>query len=270
MGALFAYGPADFEEFDVAAMRVLGRGLSNATRSGSGPVRGAISGRRNSIEGSLTSIPELRFGKTMDQVTHAGMDVILTVIDRRTGGLVRFGSATSCSSSHGRIIESIDVTMAMAASVANPLHGRGIQRSFTVDSEGRQRYESFNLAAGDLHDKLGLLALDIRSSVCPVSGAGDVRSVISCDGWYGTPTAAWSSLMREWASTGRIASFALVSLDMPDEHLPTPLADLISRNEVAPIHANYAPLSEREMDLLATRGEQLGRMMLSEHCPDLV
>jgi hypothetical protein len=128
---------------------------------------------------------------------------------------------------------------------------------------------SDNLAAGDLHDKLGLLPFDLRSSVCPVPGAGDIRSVISCDGWCGTPQEAWPSLVREWVSTGRLASAALVSIDMPDEDLPFPLSDLITRDRVASILASFSPLSGSESDLLATRGEQLVRVLLTESCPDL-
>jgi len=227
-----------------------------------------MSARRKTAPASFTPIPELRFEKTMDQVTHTGLDVVLTATDQGTNSLVRFGSAASCSSFYGRIAEAVDVRIAVAASADSPLQGPAIQRSFTFDSDGNRRNQSLILAAGDNHDKLGLLAFD-EGSVCSVPAAEEVRHVISCCGWYGTDEAGWPSLIREWVSAGRIASFAIVSLDMLDEHLLFPLADLITRDRVMSIPSSLSPLSDNDLELLAIRGEQLVRMLVPHLCPDL-
>jgi hypothetical protein len=151
MGALFAYGPVDFEEFDASATQLLRRGLSDATTGRTWFLRRPLSERDRKGD-SPAPMPGHGFAKTMDEVTHEGMDAVLTAADLRTNSLVRFGSAASCSSSHGRIIESVDVTIAVAASTASPLHGRGIPHSFKFDSGGRQRYGSLNLAVACQED----------------------------------------------------------------------------------------------------------------------
>jgi hypothetical protein len=268
MGSLFAYGPANFEEFDALAIRLLRHGLIGVIKGRSGFRRRAPSGRGTSLE-SVSSIPELAFGKTMGQVTHGGMDLVLSATDLRTKDRVRFGSAVSCSETYGPIGESVDVTMAVSASVAKSMHGRGVERTFTFDVDGRQRNEVLNLESGELGDELGLLAFDDRSPVCRVPGANEIRHVVSCDGWSGTRLAAWPALMREWRQAGRLFSFVLVSLDMADSDLPYPLSDLVTQNRVASLDASLCPLSESELDLLATRGEQLVRMLLPLWCPDL-
>jgi hypothetical protein len=56
---------------------------------------------------------------------------------------------------------------------------------------------------------------------------------------------------------------------MPDADLPYPLSDLIAQNRVASLEASLSPLSESDLDLIATRGEQLVRMLLPLWCPDL-
>jgi hypothetical protein len=268
MGGLFAYGPANFDEFDARATRLFGRGLVGANRELSEFLRRGPRGR-GSTPDSVSSIPEFAFEKTMDQVTHSGMDVVLTVTDLRMKDRVRLGSAVSCSETFGAINEPVDVTMAVSASVAKSVHGREVERTFIFDFEGTQRSEVLNLASGELGDELGLLAFDDHSPVCRVPGANEIRHVVSCDGWHGTRVAAWASLMREWRSTGRLSSFALVSLDMADADLPYPLCDLIGQNRVASLEASLSPLSEFDLDLLATRGEQLVRMLLPVWCPDL-
>ena len=63
----------------------------------------------------------LRFGDmTMQQVTRAGLDVVLTACDLATGSAVRFGSAVSSCSRLGDLLEPVRVADAVAASAAFP------------------------------------------------------------------------------------------------------------------------------------------------------
>jgi NTE family protein len=58
-------------------------------------------------------------------------------------------------------------------------------------------------------------------------------------------------------------------LGMRDDQLPVPIADLVPRQSVASYGTNFAAMSQTNVDLLATRGEQLVRSLLPIYCPEL-
>jgi len=55
-----------------------------------------------------------------------------------------------------------------------------------------------------------------------------------------------------------------------DQKLPTPVADLIPRSAVVGYPTNFGAMSEEDIYLLTTRGEQLVRLLLPSYCPSLV
>ena len=70
-------------------------------------------------------------------------------------------------------------------------------------------------------------------------------------------------------AAGRIEGFVMAYLGMRDDRLPVPLADLVPRQCVAAYGTNFAAMSHDNLNMLATRGEQLVRTVLPVNCPDL-
>jgi len=315
LAAMWAYGPADFAEFEEQATRLLRRGLQraiagrvlrpsalthNLAAAGSAatsrmPGRSQAAARRaNRTDGLASALADIAFGaQTMPQVTHEGLDVVLTATDLRTGSAVRFGSARSSCSRFGTITEPVPVATAVAASAAFPLLLPAIERTFTFERAGQHRNEAVLLSDGGIYDNLGLSVLEPRRSAVFTPQVYDVPYIISCDAGRGelqlrTPhflpgrvTRSFDIVHRraqdsgrarlhEWAATGRISGFLMAYLGMPDHHLPVPIADLVPREAVARYGTNFARMSHENLDLLSTRGEQLVRSLLPVYCPDLI
>jgi predicted acylesterase/phospholipase RssA len=315
LAALWAYGPADFAEFDEQAMRLLRRGLHraiavrvlrpsamtrNLSAAGSAatswmPGRSQVAARRaNRTDGLASVLAEIAFGaQTLREVTHEGLDVVLTATDLRTGSAVRFGSARSSCSRFGTITEPVPVATTVAASAAFPLLLPAIERTFTFEREGQRRNEDLLLSDGGIYDNLGLSVVEPRRSAVFTPQVYDVPYIISCDAGRGElqlnaphfllgrvrrsfdivhrrAQDSGRARLHEWASTGRIDGFVMAYLGMPDYRLPVPIADLVPRDAVATYGTNFAAMSQANLDLLSTRGEQLVRSLLPVYCRDLI
>jgi NTE family protein len=212
--------------------------------------------------------------------------------DLITGTAVRFGSAASGCARYGRITEPIPVATAVAASAAYPLLLPALERQLTFSRDGQQRVEPVLLTDGGAYDNLGLSVLEPDRSPAFTDHVYNVPYIISCDAGRGplAPKAphflasraarafeivhqraqyGGRARLHEWASTGRLNGFVMAYLGMRDDRLPVPLADLAPRDLVATYPTNLAAMSQCDLDLLSTRGEQLIRTLLPIYCPDL-
>jgi NTE family protein len=316
LAALWAYGPAQFEEFDETTVRLLRRGLQGAIlrrllrpRSmvrnlgaagvalGSrvlGSQRQSVARRSNRTDALVSALSDLAFGaKTMPEVTHEGLDVVLTATDLRTGNAVRFGSAHSSCSRLGTIVEPVGVATAVSASAAFPLLLPAIERTFTFERNGARAEEALLLSDGGVYDNLGLSVLEPGRSSVFTPHVYDVPYVLSCDAGRGelqmrSPHFLLGRLSRsfdivhrraqngararlhEWMAAERINGFVMAYLGMADENLPIPIADLVPREAVASYGTNFSAMAHRDLDLISGRGEQLMRSLLLVYCPDLL
>ncbi len=249
--------------------------------------------RANRTDGLASALADLAFGTaTMPDVTHQGMDTVLTAADLRTGNAVRFGSARSSCSRFGTIIEPMPVATAVAASAAFPLLLPAIERTFTFDRGDRPARHTVLLADGGIYDNLGLSVLQPGRSAAFTPQVYNVRYIISCDAGRGElkprsphfwPRRVARSFdivhrkaqdsgrarLHEWAANGRIDGFVMAYLGMRDDRLPVPIADLVPRDSVASYGTNFAAMSQKNLDLLSARGEQLIRSLLPLYCPQL-
>jgi predicted acylesterase/phospholipase RssA len=315
LAALWAYGPQDFAEFDDTTVGMLRRGLQSAIVSRA--LRPASLGRdavataatilssirdrhrpaavrsANRTDALADALADVAFGtRTMQDVTHHGLDVVLTATDLRTSNAVRFGSARSSCSRYGSLIEAVPVATAVAASAAYPLFLPAIERIFTFDRDGQQRQETVLLSDGGVYDNLGLSVLEPGRSAAYTLQVYDLPYIIACDAGRGElqPAAPhflpWRvarafdvvhrrvqdpgrARLHEWAAAGRIRGFVMAYLGMRDERLPLPIADLVPRQAVANYGTNFSAMRQQDLDNLATRGEQLVRSLLLAYCPDL-
>jgi len=319
LAALWAYGPPEFDAFDDTTIELLRRGLQRslalhafapsavarnlsaaATTIAAIPAniirrkRATTLRRANRTDSLVAVLAATAFGdKAMPDVTHPGLDVVLTATDLRTGAAVRFGSAASSCSRYGRITEQVTVATAVAASAAYPLLLPALERQFTFTRRGQQHVEPVLLTDGGVYDNLGLSVLEPGRSSMFTDHVYNVPYIISCDAGRGalaskTPHFLASQAARtfeivhqraqhagrtslhDWGSTGRLDGFVMAYLGMRDDRLPVPLADLVARDKVANYPTNFAPMADGDITALADRGEQLVRTLLPSYCKALV
>ncbi|WP_239337034.1 patatin-like phospholipase family protein [Frankia sp. CiP3] len=204
LAAMWAYGPAGFEEFDDNAVRVLRDGLQRRLVRGvmrpSALVRSAMStaavlvDRRDAVPDSRLRhanrtevfVDVLRdrlalHGRTLAEPTDPGLSVVLTATDLRSGGAFRFGNRGISSSRLGDVIGAVDVATAAAASAAFPLLLPALERTFEFDQDGRRRRDVVLLTDGGVYDNLGLSVLEPGRSPEFTSHVYPVDYIISCD-----------------------------------------------------------------------------------------
>lgn len=131
LAALWAYGPKDFAEFDANASELLRVGLQRdiawrtfwppmtAARNLISATRTALSSaarrpkvrhhavrRHNRTDALVATLQSRAFvDRSMADVTHADLDVVLTACDLITGKAVRFGSMCSSCTAFGTIVD---------------------------------------------------------------------------------------------------------------------------------------------------------------------
>lgn len=78
------------------------------------------------------------------------------------------------------------------------------------------------------------------------------------------------SLLHEQRASGALRRFALPLLGMHDTALPLRPPDLVSRDAVVGYPTNLSAMTDENLALLTTRGEQLTRLVIDLHCPEIV
>jgi len=69
--------------------------------------------------------------------------------------------------------------------------------------------------------------------------------------------------------TGQIRGFILPYLGQQDQSLPIEVPDLVTRDKVISYPTDFAAMSDDNIALLSTRGEQLTRILLRHYCPEI-
>jgi hypothetical protein len=76
--------------------------------------------------------------------------------------------------------------------------------------------------------------------------------------------------LNQSADAGTIKGFIHPYLATRDERLPLPLADLlVPRDAVVHYPTDFACMTPENLQLVATRGEQLTRILVEYYCPQL-
>lgn len=307
LAALWAYGPTDFADFDAHTTELLRAGLQkdiirkaftpaaatrNLTAASQAAARGLFSRTVtvarpvNRTDALATLLTERAFGtKTMDQVTHPGLDTVLTATDLATTNAVRFGSTLSSCSRYGTITEPVHVATAVAASAAFPVLLPALERTFTFERSGQRQRQTVLLTDGGVFDNLGLSVLEPGRNPAFTPQVFDVSYIIACDAGPGELPSraphffagrlrrsfevvhrknqdAGRARLHEWGAAGRIDGFTLAYLGMQDHRLPAPPADLVPRERVASYPTNFAAMNRADFTAVTTRGEQLTRALL--------
>lgn len=323
LGALYAYGPERFDDFDAEVVELLRDGLQMAiarrllfSRRLTQSLLSSLSLPPTALAGAVAHrlgrnpsprirhvnrttafadvLAALRFGDTtMQQITHPGLDVVLTACDLATGSAVRFGSAVSSCSRLGDFTEPVRVADAVAASAAFPVLLPALERRTLIRGrDGTVTNHVLLLTDGGVYDNLGTTVLEPGRDPKFTSHVYDVKYVIACDAGPGPGRIrsphVWPTRMKRVVDimhsraqhggrtplfaakeNGKLDGMVYVYLGMIDQRLPMPVADLVPRSAVADYPTNFASMDSRSLTALTTRGEQLTRLLISHYCPDL-
>lgn len=229
----------------------------------------------------------------MHQVTHSNLAVVINATDLATGTAFRFGSESSASSVHGRVLDDIPAAEAVAASAAFPLLLPAIERTYRFSAHGGEtRTAGVLLTDGGVYDNLGLSVLEPGRDPRFTHHVYDVDYIISIDAGRGRATLvtphflahrlhrsqdiihrrsqdAARGRLHEAAASGKISGFVHAYLGMNDTKLPMPLSDLVPHEVVAKCPTNFRALPEELLSALTCRGEQLTRVLLDHYQPRL-
>lgn len=236
------------------------------------------------------------FGRTtLTGARRDDLHVVFNACELRSGSAFRFGSETSGCWRIGRLADNnVPLSLAVAASAAYPVLLPAIDQAFRfVNRKGNEFSKRVFLTDGGVFDNLGVTCLEPGRSAdfsyhtyCP-------EYIICCDagqGIYGDEVYPyhWASRMQRSFETiyrkahdhlrqrlhscvesGKLKGFVLSYLGQMDRALPLIPPDLVRREEVYKYPTDFSPMSERDIRLLAGRGEQLTRLLISRYCPEL-
>jgi NTE family protein len=266
-----------------------------------GPLEGWLATlvRRLPIWGSLTDAFEAAlarhvFGdRTVDQVQRVGLTTIVNACDLRTGTAFRFGSNKSGGWRYGNVTgKPPTVAKAVAASAAFPILLPPLVETFDFEQKGRKTRNTVALTDGGVFDNLGVAVLEpgrAHDSIFnhPVShiislnaGAGQFEGEDRHYWWLGRVRRSFRAVHRKaqdaayqrlhkFAETGELHGFAMIYLGQQDAKLPWKPSDLVRRDEVRDYPTDFAPMSAKNLELLAKRGEQLTHIIVDRYLPGL-
>ena len=209
LSAMYAYGPADFDDFDEQAVQLLrgglqralirraftpaaiGRNLSAAGRAAAFRLGAPKPGLRtaNRTDALRDELVDRVFGdRAVDQPTHPRTASVVTATDLGTSNAVRFGSTGSSCSRYGVITDPVPVADAVAASAAFPLLLPAIERTYTfapAAGSATTTRQVLHLTDGGVYDNLGLSVLELGRSAAHTAHVYDLDYVIACDAGTG-------------------------------------------------------------------------------------
>jgi predicted acylesterase/phospholipase RssA len=277
------------------ASSVVAGGAAVLARAGGHRGAAPLTRRWSRTDAFRDVLAEVLGGRRMDAArVREGLDVVINACDLRTGHAVRFGSRESGSWTLGRIAgNDVHLATAVAASAAYPLLLPALDRTWSFERRDGSTVETrLALTDGGVFDNLGTSPLRPGRSEAHSYNVFEVPYVISCDAGRGqlrayTPFHAPSRVKRafeasfrklqdsgraalhEHAAHGELTGFVMPYLGQQDASLPWLPADLVRREEVADYPTDFASMPATMVDLLARRGEQLTRLLLDAHSPEL-
>jgi NTE family protein len=240
-------------------------------------------------------LAELLYGHRTIDVTARTVDVVINACELRSGTAFRFGSTESWSSRFGRLARNdLPVAHAVAASAAYPVFLPAFDETFEfVGWDGATSWERVLLTDGGVYDNLGTTCLEPGRSSYHSTNVHPVDYIVSCDAGRGmldidTYPQWWAPRMKrsfesvyrkvqdaekgnlhDHRRAGLIRGFVMPFLGMQDQNLPLQPPDLITRDQVIGYPTDFSPMPEEMLGLLTARGEQLTRLLIEHHCPEI-
>ncbi|MGZ2452725.1 putative acylesterase/phospholipase RssA [Rhizobium ruizarguesonis] len=229
----------------------------------------------------------------MNEVARPNLTTIINASDLRTGTAFRFGSERSGGWRFGNIVDSVPtVAKAVAASAAFPILLPPLIETFEFERKGARFTDTVSLTDGGVFDNLGVAVLepgraqDISYSF-PVThlisfnaGGGQLDGEERHYWWLGRVARSSVAVHRKaqdalyqrlhkHTETGELQAFGMIYLGQQDNRLPWHPPDLVRREQVKDYPADFAPMSSKNLKLLASRGEQLTHLIVDRYLADI-
>ena len=224
------------------------------------------------------------------------LHVILNACDLRSGSAFRFGSVESGCSRYGRLADNtVPVSLAVAASAAYPVALPAIDvRWDFVDRDDRITAERLLLTDGGVFDNLGSSCLEPDRYPAYSTNVHPVDYLVSADAGRGVMDAnryplwwttrmkrSFESVYRKVQDTGKglihrhgqlgnLEGFVFPFLGQNDNRLRAIVPpDLVPREEVLHYPTKFSRMRDDDIERISLRGEQLTRMMIEAHAPEI-
>jgi integrative and conjugative element protein (TIGR02256 family) len=231
----------------------------------------------------------------MNAPRRADFDVVLNACELRSGSAFRFGSRESGCWRYG-VVEGnrVEVAHAVAASAAYPALLPALDEVITfVDRKGTTHKRRVLLTDGGVYDNLGVTCLEPGSAIEVGYNRFTPEYIVCCDAgqgifqdhpvpylWGPRMIRAFESVFRKaqnatqnrlhlLAATDQLKGFVLAYLGQIDSRVPYAPVDLVKREDVFEYPTDFGAMDDRDINRIATRGEQLTRTLIAYYCPEL-
>lgn len=251
------------------------------------------------IWGSLTTAFEAALARTlfgkrrMEEVARPGLATIINACDLRTGTAFRFGSDRSGGWRYGEIVGGgPTVAKAVAASAAFPILLPPLIEKFEFEQKGTRRTDTVSLTDGGVFDNLGVTVLEpgrahdyafshpVTHIISLNAGGGQFEGEERHYWWLGRVTRSFGAVHRKaqdavyqrlhkYVEAGELDAFGMIYLGQQDNRLPWIPPDLVRREQVKDYPTDFAPMSAKDLNLLASRGEQLTHLIVDRYLADI-
>jgi NTE family protein len=228
-------------------------------------------------------------------VKRQNLEMVINACDLRTQTAFRFGSHNSGGWRYGRIKSNqISVAKAVAASAAFPLLLPPLVETFEFERAGGQlRRERVVLTDGGVFENLGVGVLEpdrspafsvntfaVSHIISANAGVGQEAGESSPFWWIPRVIQSFNTVHRKvqdatygrlhrYVASGALRGFGMIYLGQMDERLPNRPADLVPRESVFRYPTDFAAMSQRNLNTLARRGEQLTHAIVDRYLSDL-
>lgn len=275
-----------------AAQRIGTRLLRRPRTRSAEPLPRQWANRTAAVQDVFTRI----LGDTPISEPKRDVHVIVNACDLRSGSAFRFGSTESGCSRYGRLTDNnVPVSLAVAASAAYPvaLPALDVRWDFAA-RDGSATSQRLLITDGGVFDNLGTSCLEpdrkprystnvhpVDYIICADAGQGVMDANRHPLWWTGRMKRSFESVYRKVQDTGKgliyrhgdlsnLEGFVLPFLGQNDQQLQTIMPpDLVRRDDVVGYPTNFSKMSAEDLERISRRGEQLTRMMIEAHAPEI-
>ncbi len=240
-----------------------------------------------------SALSEVIGNQRLSAPTRGDVPVLFNACDLRSGNAFRYQSGRTGSSAVGISVDDPPLARAVAASAAYPLLLPAFDEIIEFKKRGVAKSRRVVVTDGGVFDNLGITCMEPGRDEAFSEHIFRPDFIISCNAGQGplknthVPYGLYTRMARsvevifkknqdaamkrlhQYASSGQLKGFILPYLGQSDASIPQGPSDLVPRESVSDYPTDFSPMSDRNIELLTTRGDQLTAALLSFYCPEL-